>query len=300
MAADDDRPMTPEEAERAHLRGPAGQKDEGPPMRRMQELRRISRDYPFTIGAACFPETHIHATSAEDDLRYLKEKVDAGARFLITQLFFDNQAYYDFVGRARDIGIDVPIIPGIMPITNFEQIKRFTSMCGATIPDRLHEQLVATHADHRPDHFERDVIAGFGKRLHPRLGVRAVAVYERPVNVEDYATQHSPRLLHLRLNRLRPVVVSLDVRRSLLNEILQLGVLRGAHRCRRRLQHCLMESHFVVDVRLVEVLALAGAVGAQPAQPLRLQRRALGGHRRLLAGGARRPSHGASPRFARR
>jgi methylenetetrahydrofolate reductase (NADPH) len=104
-------------------------------------IELIRDDYDFAIGAACFPEVHIHAADAESDLRYLKEKVDAGARFLITQLFFDNQGYYDFVARAREIGIDVPIIPGIMPITDFGQIKRITGMCGATIPGALLHEL---------------------------------------------------------------------------------------------------------------------------------------------------------------
>jgi methylenetetrahydrofolate reductase (NADPH) len=101
----------------------------------------IRADYPFAIGAACFPETHIHATSAEDDLRHLKEKVDAGVGFLITQLFFDNAAFYDFVRRARGIGIRVPIIPGILPITNIAQLQRITSLCGAIMPPALEEAL---------------------------------------------------------------------------------------------------------------------------------------------------------------
>jgi methylenetetrahydrofolate reductase (NADPH) len=104
-------------------------------------IELIRSDYDFAIGAAAFPETHIHATSPEDDLRYTKEKVDAGARFLITQLFFDNANYWDYVERARAIGVEVPIIPGIMPITNFAQIKRITDMCGTIIPERLLREL---------------------------------------------------------------------------------------------------------------------------------------------------------------
>src|SRR3954449_11598063 len=129
------------------LRGdpPAGQTEwtatEGGLRYSRELIEMIRADYEVAIGAACFPEVHIHAESAESDLRYCKEKVDAGARFLITQLFFDNQVYWDFVARARDAGIGVPIVPGIMPIGNVAQIKRFTEMCGATLPDRLLREL---------------------------------------------------------------------------------------------------------------------------------------------------------------
>jgi methylenetetrahydrofolate reductase (NADPH) len=107
----------------------------------------IAADYPFAIAGACFPETHIHATSPEDDLRHLKAKVDAGVRFLITQLFFDNAVYEDFVARAREIGIEVPIVPGIMPITNVAQIRRITELCGSELPPRLVAQLEARADD---------------------------------------------------------------------------------------------------------------------------------------------------------
>jgi methylenetetrahydrofolate reductase (NADPH) len=111
------------------------------------ELIELIRErFPdFCIGAACFPEVHPEASGPDQDLQYAKRKVDAGASFLITQLFFDNQDYFDFVERARAIGIDVPILAGIFPITNFEQIKRFTTMCAATIPPALNEQLESHH-----------------------------------------------------------------------------------------------------------------------------------------------------------
>jgi methylenetetrahydrofolate reductase (NADPH) len=108
----------------------------------------IDGDYPsLAVGAACFPETHIHATSADDDLRHLASKVQAGVDFLITQLFFDNAFYFDFVERARAAGVTVPIIPGIMPITRVGQIERMAAMCGSKIPGEVSRELHAREDD---------------------------------------------------------------------------------------------------------------------------------------------------------
>jgi methylenetetrahydrofolate reductase (NADPH) len=101
----------------------------------------ITGNYPFCVGAACFPEVHLESPDLAHDLAYLKRKIDNGTSFLITQLFFDNEAYFRFVDEARATGIEVPILPGIMPITNVAQIKTITGMCGATIPAGLLEQL---------------------------------------------------------------------------------------------------------------------------------------------------------------
>ncbi len=103
----------------------------------------IKADYPFAIGAACFPETHIHASSPRADIDYLAEKVAGGVDFLVTQLFFDNALYFDFVARARAAGVGVPIVPGILPITQIGQLERMTKMCGASIPEGLRRELRA-------------------------------------------------------------------------------------------------------------------------------------------------------------
>jgi methylenetetrahydrofolate reductase (NADPH) len=106
------------------------------------ELIRLIRErFDLCVGAACFPEIHPDAPDRRSDLSYAREKQEAGAGFLITQLFFDNELYFDFVEEARGAGISVPIIPGIMPITNLGQIKRFTEMCGASIPAELEREL---------------------------------------------------------------------------------------------------------------------------------------------------------------
>jgi methylenetetrahydrofolate reductase (NADPH) len=99
------------------------------------------KDLGFCLGCAGYPEGHMETGSREADLKHLKTKVDEGCDFVITQLFFDNAFYFDFVERARRVGINVPIVPGIMPITNLEQVQRFVRMCGATVPMRLQLQL---------------------------------------------------------------------------------------------------------------------------------------------------------------
>lgn len=97
-------------------------------------------------GGACYPEVHPQAESPEADLLHLKEKVDAGASFLVSQLFFENRVYFDFVKKCRGIGIGIPVVPGIMPITQLQQIERFTQMAGCKIPSSLVNELRA-HGD---------------------------------------------------------------------------------------------------------------------------------------------------------
>jgi len=104
-------------------------------------VRFIRSRWSFCVGAACFPEVHPAAASAEEDLRHLLEKVRSGTDFLITQLFFDNQDYFDFVARARAIGIEVPIVAGIMPIVSAANIRRMSALCGARIPNELESEL---------------------------------------------------------------------------------------------------------------------------------------------------------------
>ena len=98
----------------------------------------IKELYPqWCIGVAGYPEGHPESPSLEEDLLHLKEKVDAGADFVVTQLFFDNSFFFDFLERCKALGIKVPIIPGILPITSLKQVLRFTSLCGASIPEKL-------------------------------------------------------------------------------------------------------------------------------------------------------------------
>ena len=100
-------------------------------------VRDIKSQGDFCVGGACYPEGHVEAANKTEDILHLKEKVDAGCEFLTTQMFFDNNIMYNFLYRIREKGITVPVVAGIMPVTNVKQIKRITSMSGTYLPERF-------------------------------------------------------------------------------------------------------------------------------------------------------------------
>ncbi len=104
-------------------------------------VRHIRANYGFGIAAACYPEGHTEAESLERDLEYARLKVDNGADFLITQLFYDNNDYFAFADRAAAAGIGVPVVPGVLPVLSAPQIRRFTALCGSKIPAKLDAEL---------------------------------------------------------------------------------------------------------------------------------------------------------------
>ena len=140
-------------------------------------VRDIKSQGDFCIGGACYPEGHVEAANKTEDILHLKEKVEAGCEFLTTQMFFDNNIMYNFLYRIREKGITVPVIAGIMPVTNVNQIKRITSMSGTYLPERFKAIVdrfgdnpaamkqagvdLCDRADHRPDRERR--------KPHPRL-----------------------------------------------------------------------------------------------------------------------------------
>ena len=100
-------------------------------------VQEIKKHGDFCIGGACYPEGHVENAHKEDDIRYLKEKVDCGVDFLTTQMFFDNSIHYNFLYRIREAGITVPVLPGIMPVTNGRQMKRICQLSGTILPARF-------------------------------------------------------------------------------------------------------------------------------------------------------------------
>ncbi|WP_290776450.1 methylenetetrahydrofolate reductase [Anaerofustis sp.] len=112
-------------------------------------IRDIKEEGGFCIGGACYPDGHIECEHKEEDIYFLKEKVDAGLDFLTTQMFFDNNVLYNFLYRIREIGITVPVFAGIMPVTNGKQIKRITALSGTYLPTRF-KAIVDKFGDNPP------------------------------------------------------------------------------------------------------------------------------------------------------
>ena len=136
----------------------------------------IRKNFPeMCLGAGAYPEKHPEASSMEDDLAHLKIKADAGASFLTTQLFFDNAHYFHFVAACRARGIELPVVPGLLPALSLAQVQRFGPMCGSSLPDALIEQLRAVETDATAseqvgvawaDHQIRDLIEGGAPGVH--------------------------------------------------------------------------------------------------------------------------------------
>jgi methylenetetrahydrofolate reductase (NADPH) len=130
------------------------------------EFIRETQDGHFRIEVGCYPETHPQAEDALADLRHFKAKVDAGADSAITQYFYNTDAYFRFVEESRRMGMDIPIIPGIMPISNFTQLKRFSEACGAEIPRWISKRMHAYGDDAESiREFAADLVAGMCRRL---------------------------------------------------------------------------------------------------------------------------------------
>ena len=123
------------------LRGDIPQESEFPLPNHYQYAYELIEDIKsqgdFCIGAACYPEGHVESDTQKEDIRYLKEKVDCGLDFLTTQMFFDNHILYNFLYKIREAGITVPVLPGIMPVTNKSQIRRICSLSGTYLPERF-------------------------------------------------------------------------------------------------------------------------------------------------------------------
>lgn len=131
----------------------------------------------FCIGGACYPEGHVECLSQAEDLRHLKEKVDCGVDFLTTQMFFDNSALYSFLYRAQEVGINVPILAGIMPVTNAAQMTRILSLSGTTLPNRF--RMILDRFRERPDAMKQAGIVYAAEQMVDLVanGVRGVHVY---------------------------------------------------------------------------------------------------------------------------
>ena len=186
------------------LRGdlPSLAQDEAPPPRdyryAIDLIREIRQTSPgFCIGGACYPEVHPESPDSREDIRRLKEKTDAGCDFLTTQMFFDNALYYSFLYRIREAGITVPVLPGIMPITNAKQLERAVKLSGSFIPHRF--QCLVDRFGDQPEAMKQAGVAYATDQIIDLFanGIRNVHVYT--MNKPDVA-EHILRNLSAILN----------------------------------------------------------------------------------------------------
>ena len=155
-------------------------------------VRFVKKRGGFRMAVAGYPETHPEAISPADDLARFAAKASAGADWAITQLFFDNEDYFAFVKKARAAGVTAPIVPGIMPVTGYAQLKRFTAMCGAKIPAELEDRLAAVQAD--PEAVIREGIEWGARQCRGLLDGGAPGVHFYTLNRSRSTTEILTRL----------------------------------------------------------------------------------------------------------
>lgn len=158
-------------------------------------IREIKSKGDFCIGGACYPEGHIECEHKTDDILHLKEKVDAGCDFLTTQMFFDNNILYNFLYRIREAGIQVPVVAGIMPITNKKQLARSVQMSGTNVPERF--RAIVDHFGDDPQAMKQAGIIYASEQIIDLIanGVKHIHVYS--MNKPDVAAAIQANLSHI-------------------------------------------------------------------------------------------------------
>lgn len=156
----------------------------------------IKESHPeFGIGVAGYPETHPEAVDPDTDLSFLKLKLDLGGEFVITQLFFDNSQYFDFVARARALGVDKPVIPGIIPVVSLKVIQRIVSLCGAKLPPAYLAQLEEADRSGGPAAVQQLGIAYARRQAEELLAAGAPGVHIYTLNRDEAVLKISEGLL---------------------------------------------------------------------------------------------------------
>ena len=165
-------------------------------------IRDIRENGDFCIGGACYPEGHIESANKKEDLRHLKEKTDAGLDFLTTQMFFNNDIFYNFLYRAREAGIMIPVIAGIMPITNAKQLQRSVAMSGTDVPQRF--RAIVDCFGERPEAMKQAGIVYATEQIIDLIanGIRHIHVYT--MNKPEVAAGIMQNLSEIIGGRVRP------------------------------------------------------------------------------------------------